>query len=218
VFGGDGLDIVAYAGQRAQYKATKLTYQGQSAWQLNDPVSGETDLLIGVEKLQFAQAFDGDPLSEVTLDVDGNPAIAFRLYRAAFAREPDLAGLGYWVDVLIQNQNNPSIAPDQNILLLDIASAFVGSAEFKALYGDDVSSGDYVLNLYKNTLGRDPLELNPATGTAYDQAGYEYWKSVLDAGATTRQHMFVFFSESKENRDAVADLIGQGIEYIPWGG
>ena len=218
VFGGDGLDIVAYAGQRAQYKATKLTYQGQSAWQLNDPVSGETDLLIGVEKLQFAQAFDGDPLSEVTLDVEGNPAIAFRLYRAAFAREPDLAGLGYWVDVLIQNQNNPSIAPDQNILLLDIASAFVGSAEFKALYGDDVSSGDYVLNLYKNTLGRDPLELNPATGTAYDQAGYEYWKSVLDAGATTRQHMFVFFSESKENRDAVADLIGQGIEYIPWGG
>jgi len=218
VFGGDGLDIVAYAGQRAQYKATKLTYQGQSAWQLNDPVSGETDLLIGVEKLQFAQAFDGDPLSEVTLDVDGNPAIAFRLYRAAFAREPDLAGLGYWVDVLIKNQNNPSIAPDQNILLLDIASAFVGSAEFKDLYGDDVSSGDYVLNLYKNTLGRNPLELNPVTGTAYDQAGYEYWKSVLDAGATTRQHMFVFFSESKENRDAVADLIGQGIEYIPWGG
>jgi hypothetical protein len=215
---GAGLDVAIYSGQRAQYQVTKTMFQGQNVWQLSDPVAGETDLLIGVEKLQFAQAFDGDPLSEVTLDVDGNPAIAFRLYRAAFAREPDLAGLGYWVDVLIQNQNNPSIAPDQNILLLDIASAFVGSAEFKALYGDDVSSGDYVLNLYKNTLGRDPLELNPATGTAYDQAGYEYWKSVLDAGATTRQHMFVFFSESKENRDAVADLIGQGIEYIPWGG
>jgi hypothetical protein len=30
--------------------------------------------------------------------------------------------------------------------------------------------------------------------------------------------MFVFFSESKENMDAVAKLIGQGVEYEPWYG
>ncbi|NBW26003.1 MAG: DUF4214 domain-containing protein [Betaproteobacteria bacterium] len=72
-------------------------------------------------------------------------------------------------------------------------------------------SGDYVLNLYKNTLGRNPLDTNPVTGLPYDAPGYEYWKSVLDAGFTTRQNMFVFFSESTENRNAVAELIGQGI-------
>lgn len=215
---GSGIDLAVYGGQRAQYQVTKLSYQGQSGWQVADPIAGETDILIGVEKLQFAQAFEEDPKSEVTLDVEGNPAVAFRLYRAAFAREPDLAGLGYWVDVLIQNKNDPTITPDQNLLLLDIASAFVGSEEFKSLYGDEVSAADYVLNLYKNTLGRDPLELNPATGQAYDQAGYDYWRSVLEAGYTTKQHMFVFFSESQENKDAVAGLIGQGVEYIPWAG
>ena len=218
VFGGDGIDTVIYAGERSQYKLTKTVFQGQQAWAVRDPIAGELDYLVGVEKLEFAQQFPEGPSSEVTLDIEGNPAVAFRLYRAAFAREPDLAGLGYWVDVLISNKNDPKIAPDQNLLLLDIASAFVGSPEFKSLYGDNVPSGDYVLNLYKNTLGRNPLDTNPVTGLPYDAPGYEYWKSVLDAGFTTRQNMFVFFSESTENRNAVAELIGQGIEYIPWSG
>ena len=95
VLGGGGLDTVFYEGQRSQYKVSKTTYQGQNAWQVSDPIEGEVDLLVGIEKLEFAQALPDNPASEVTLDIDGNPAIAFRLYRAAFAREPDLAGLGY---------------------------------------------------------------------------------------------------------------------------
>jgi hypothetical protein len=218
IFGGAGIDVVVYSEERSRYVVSKLATQSTIGWQVFDPLTNQTDTLFDVEKLEFGKAFEDSPQTEVSLDVEGNPAVAYRIYRAAFAREPDLAGLGYWVDVFEKNNNNPSIPPNENALLLEIVSAFVGSPEFKTLYGDDVSNDIYVLNLYQNTLGRNPLEVDPLTGLPFDLAGYNYWRDVLDQGLTTRQHMFVFFSESKENMDAVAKLIGQGVEYEPWYG
>jgi hypothetical protein len=217
--GGDGIDTAVFEKARSAYKTEKLVQYGTTLWKVTDLATGDVDELRNIEKLEFAKAtvsgYNNPVQTEVSLDVEGTPSVAYRLYRAAFNRDPDLAGLGYWIDVLTKTYN-PALAPDQNQVLLDSARDFVGSAEFKSIYGDTVSNATYVLNLYKNTLGRDPLAINPQTGKAFDAPGYEYWLSVLDQGYTSRQHMFVFFSESAENKAAVAQVIATGIEYVPF--
>jgi hypothetical protein len=216
--GGDGIDTAIFEKAKSAYKTVRFIQDNATVWKVTDLATGEVDELRHIEKLEFAKTQLAGSIAvqtEVSLDIDGTPAVAYRLYRAAFARDPDLAGLGYWIDILGKTYD-PALAPDQNQVLLDSARDFVGSSEFKSIYGDNVSNASYVLNLYKNTLGRDPLAPNPSTGKPYDEAGYRYWLSVLDGGYTSRQHMFVFFSESSENKAAVAPIIETGVEYIPF--
>ncbi len=201
------VDTAIYYGARKDFEIR----QDGTDWVLKDLFGNEgTDRLVDIERISFS----GSTLA-INQGAEAVPSVAYRLYRAAFNRDPDLAGLGYWIDVLTKTYN-PELAPDQNQVLLDSARDFVGSAEFKSIYGDTVSNATYVLNLYKNTLGRDPLAINPQTGKAFDAPGYEYWLSVLDQGYTSRQHMFVFFSESAENKAAVAPIIATGVEYVPF--
>ena len=126
---------------------------------------------------------------------------AYRLYQAAFDRAPDMDGLGYWIFQL-----------DQGVGLVEIADAFVRSDEFMGLYGEDPSDDDFVRLLYLNVLNREP-----------DQAGYEYWTEVLagdDKGGDvlSRAELLVQFSESAENQQNVATLIGVSIDFTPWAG
>lgn len=108
--------------------------------------------------------------------VDSNWAKAYRLYRAAFARKPDVAGLHYWVDVLNQGAD-----------LRRVAECFIDSEEFRALYPNG-GNKDFVTALYKNVLGREP-----------DLAGLAYWVGRLVVG-TARAELLVGFSESDENK------------------
>ena len=139
--------------------------------------------------------------------------MAYRLYKAAFARDPDLGGLGYWISALEQYLN-PNLSPEQNPYLLDVAKTFVESPEFKAKYGTDVDNANYIRNLDKNALGRDPLIPDPITGKTDE--GYTYWVGVLDAKAASRSDLFVYFSESTENKAAIEPIIATGVEYVPW--
>lgn len=197
--GGPGLDTAVYGGPRGAYR---VTLEAQTA-RLEGPEG--VDTLFDVERLRFGDLAVG-------LDLDGAAGAAYRLYRAAFAREPDLPGLGYWIDAL-----------DRGAALLDAARGFLGSAEFAALYGASPSIPDYVIALYVNVLGRNPLD--PVPGQEADQAGYEYWVAVLSGepwngvyyGQSTREQMLVDFSESAENRVNVAGLVAEGIDYLPWG-
>ena len=178
-----------------------------------------TDTLYSVERLLFsdrAYALDitptGDIDDPVTKGEGGNAGKAYRLYQAAFARTPDLEGLGYWISVV-----------DSGASLWNIADGFIGSDEFKSKYGDDPSNAEYTQALYANVLGRDP-----------DGFGYDYWNAVLSGepmpiddaygdlsgayvGQTTRQQMLVDFSESMENKALVIGVIGNGFEFLPWG-
>jgi hypothetical protein len=131
----------------------------------------------------------------VALDLDGVAAQAYRIYRAAFDRVPDLAGLGYWIDRL-----------DHDATLRDIADGFAHSQEFIDLYGSAASNADIVTRLYHNILHREP-----------DAAGYNYWLNILDTKQATLNYVLAFFSESAENQDGVAELIANGIAYTPYG-
>jgi hypothetical protein len=131
----------------------------------------------------------------VALDTDGAAGQAYRFYRAAFDRTPDLPGLGFWIGAM-----------DKGSSVQDLAAGFSTSKEFNDMYGG-ASNADIVSRLYHNVLHRTP-----------EQAGYDYWLHVLDNKQASLSDVLAAFSESAENKDAVADLIADGILFTPWHG
>ncbi len=127
----------------------------------------------------------------IALDLDGVAGKAYRLYRAAFGRTPDVAGLSYWIGSM-----------DAGASLESVATGFSQSAEFKALYGDNVTNADMVTRLYLNVLGRDG-----------EAAGVAYWNDVLDKKLATQVQVLASFSESAENKAALVPITKLGIAY-----
>jgi hypothetical protein len=147
----------------------------------------EADTLAGIETLQFEDA-------TVSLQIDGVAAQAYRLYQAAFNRTPDLGGLGYWIGRM-----------ELGTGLLDVAAAFIGSQEFIGMYGAKPANGDFLSKVYQNILHRAP-----------DQAGFDYWLGVMNAGLSATD-VLAQFSESGENIAALAGVLEGGIAYTPYG-
>jgi len=117
---------------------------------------------------------------------DGNVATAYRLYRAALAREPDRGGLANWTDVV-----------DRGVPLDQIARAFLTSPEFAGKYGA-LGDAAFVTAMYRNALGRLP-----------DAEGQASWTQAL-AGGLSRAALLVGFSDSTENRAATATATHDG--------
>jgi Ca2+-binding RTX toxin-like protein len=187
LIGGAGRDTAVYGGKAADYKIS----HDAAGWHVADQRSGGdgSDTLQGVERLAFAD-------QAVALDLDGIAAQAYRIYRAAFDREPDLGGLGFWIAKL-----------DAGLSLEDAAMGFIQSQEFTDLYRNAAGNDDIVMRLYHNILHRDP-----------DPGGYQFWVDVLDNKQAPLQAVLASFSDSKENVEAVLELIGNGIVYTPYGG
>ena len=113
----------------------------------------------------------------------------FRLYNASFKRLPDADGLKYWIDNFSSGRNTIRV----------VASSFLGSAEFKQRYGEDVSDATFVNTLYKNVLGREA-----------DASGLLYWTTQLMTGAETRYEALLGFADSAENKALFTDMTGFG--------
>lgn len=144
---------------------------------------GATQSLGAVNRIRFAD-------SVLALDVDGAAGKGYRIYQAAFNRVPDSQGLGYWIGWL-----------DRGLRLLDVASGFVNSAEFNALYGENSSDETFVTRLYNNVLHREP-----------EPGGFAFWINSLRVGVS-RAQVLADFSESAENKGGVAQAISNGISY-----
>jgi Ca2+-binding RTX toxin-like protein len=184
--GGAGVDTALYAGVQSRYLVTSAP----DGFHVMDLLGGEgTDTLIGVERVMFSD-------SALALDIDGVAGQAYRLYRAAFDRAPELTGMGYWLKQM-----------DQGATLEQVATSFIASNEFVALYGAAPSNAEIVERMYRNVLHRAP-----------EQAGYEYWVDILNGKKASLASVLVNFSEGGENKAAVAELIGQGISFLPFGG
>ncbi|HWJ96208.1 MAG TPA: FG-GAP-like repeat-containing protein, partial [Telluria sp.] len=134
--GGAGIDVLVLDGAKAGYAVTARmngsaeVVQSAHAWNHAD--------LTGVERLRFADA-------AVALDIAGNAGKAYRIYQAAFDRQPDPEGLGFWINAM-----------DHGMSLADIAAGFIGSNEFIQRYGDKPAAADLVGRLYQNILHRAP--------------------------------------------------------------
>lgn len=184
--GGAGLDHAVYSGARAAYTVARV----EGGFVALD-VSGRDgrDTLRDIERLQFA---DGS----LALDVDGVAGQAYRIYQAAFARQPDEAGLGYWIDRM-----------DGGITLADVAAGFVSSAEFTARYGATPSNRELVEKFYLNVLQRPG-----------DAEGIAYWVDALDSRVASVADVLMGFSESLENQLALVGVTENGIAYHAFGG
>lgn len=180
--GGIGLDQWSVGTALTGFDIT----QTATGIQLTRTASGESAVCEGIESIRFTDA-------QLTVSVD--PTLvqeqAYRLYKAAFDRQPDLKGLGFWIDALESGAS----------LVQDAAQGFVNSVEFQRLYGADPSAPDFVTRLYQNVLDRNP-----------EGAGYQFWLDSLAQGVS-RAQVLADFSESIENQNNVAELIAHGIVY-----
>ncbi|MBC3908854.1 DUF4214 domain-containing protein [Undibacterium umbellatum] len=182
--GGAGLDIAIYAGKRSDFN---ISPSGAN-FTVQDKTGAEgTDTVNQLERLQFADM-------SVALDINSTAGVAYRIYQAAFNRTPDLPGLGYWIGQM-----------DKGSTLNQVAASFVISAEFKQLYGANISDNAFLTALYSNVLHRAP-----------DQAGFDYWNGQVSKGMT-RADILASFSESAENQVQVIAKIQNGIDFIPFG-
>ena len=183
--GGDGLDSVVVKSTRQE---TNITFDKLSKkWTVTSDSDG-VDSLSNVERIVFDD-------QAVALDIDGNAGQAYRLYKAAFDRDPmqgDTTGLGFWIN-----------ASDNGVGLVDISNDFITSSEFKSLYGEAPSNAEFLTALYNNVLDRSP-----------DGDGYEWWLTQMESNPDLSwAQLLTDFSESNENYQNVESLVEKGIVY-----
>jgi len=188
VDGGLGIDTVKLAGAQADYTVKRASAASSFQYTVTD-TSGAASTLVNVERIVFGNA-------TVALDVEGNAGQAYRLYQAAFARTPDSGGLGFWIDAM-----------DKGMSVKDVAAAFISQNEFKSAYGGSQSNLELVTRFYQNILGRAP-----------EEAGRDFWVRNLDSKTMGVAEVLAAISESLENKTGLAEIIGNGFAYTPWGG
>ncbi len=135
-----------------------------------EPTSAEVSLLAHA-------VVDGGLANAIVPYVDSASSVAQidRLYVAYFLRRPDFGGLQYWLGI---RGSGTSVT--------QIADSFADGDEFKARYGS-LTFGDFVDQLYRDVLSREP-----------DEAGKAYWLAELAAGRVTRGNIVVQFTEGAE--------------------
>jgi hypothetical protein len=139
---------------------------------IKDMIDGRDglDILMSIERLIFK---DMNVIVDV---VSANGPAAYRLYGGAFDRTPDEGGFRYWAQTL-----------DAGVSLNQVAGAFIGSAEFTARYGNNLSNSAFVDALYQNVLHRPG-----------EAAGVAYWNDVLNKNLGSRSDLLVSFTQLPE--------------------
>lgn len=180
VEGGAGLDTVVYASLHSQYVVTVGLPQ-TTVGNLAD--ASDIDALAGIERLSFV-----DGMLAIDVGAGQVSGSAYRLYQAAFDRQPDIAGLNYWIDRM-----------DSGMSLQDVAQSFGQSPEFQGLFGVAPRNETLITSYYLNVLDREP-----------DESGYAYWLDEMSGGLSA-SGMLASFSESMENQLKVSGALENGI-------
>lgn len=178
IYGGGGIDFVTFSGPKSGYTISRRDAQTVD---VTDRATGLKDVLWDVERLIFT-----DVRTSLTTAEDGP---VYRMYRAAFDRAPDPAGMGYQLSSVYDG-----------LSLVGLAQNFIASPEFQRTYGA-LNDPQFVTQLYQNVLHRAP-----------DASGLAFYTSSLSRG-TSRADVLVGFSESPENQAAVIGIIANGIDY-----
>lgn len=172
-----------FAGQFAEY--TIIRQDGR--YFVTNKASGiVTPLAADIQRIKFSD-------TSVALDIDGNAGQVYRLYRAAFDRQPDTGGLGYQIGAM-------EIA---GLNLTQVSQNFINSPEFSGRYGS-LDNERFVIQLYLNVLKRAP-----------DADGLAFHVSNIASGRLSRAQVLIGFSESPENQEQVLEGIQQGMAYVP---
>ncbi|MES2899717.1 MAG: DUF4214 domain-containing protein [Pseudomonadota bacterium] len=188
--GGSGLDTAVFEQVRSFYDFSRVggNLVINNTGIVSTPLY-QQDTVVSVERAKFGS-------ESWAFDIDGVGGQVYRLYEAAFNRAPDKVGLGFWMAMV-----------DRGALgMAEVSQAFVLSPEFAALYAN-ASNAELVTRLYQNLFEREP-----------DPVGKAFWVKVLDDKLASLATVLTQMSESAENQANLAQLIGYGVEYIPYGG
>ncbi|MBC7802121.1 MAG: DUF4214 domain-containing protein [Gemmatimonadaceae bacterium] len=134
------------------------------------------ETLAGISESAENRAATAGQVSRGLWDISETSGQVARLYDTALGRRPDAGGLGFWTRTI-----------DGGAALVDLANAFVSSAEFQSTYGA-LDNRAFVNAIYLNTLDR-----------AGEADGVNFWTGVLNGG-TSRAEVVVSFSESVEHQ------------------
>ncbi|WP_181690009.1 DUF4214 domain-containing protein [Stutzerimonas zhaodongensis] len=177
---GAGLDTLIYPLSHEHYRI----WIDETTVQVARPdMLADSDVLIDVERLRF-----DDGVLALDVGAGETAGSAYRLYQAAFDRQPEQDGLAYWIELM-----------DAGLGSQEVASRFVGSREFGGLYGIQPTAEILITGYYQNVLDRAP-----------EASGYTYWQGRMEAGLDAAE-MLVLFSESNENLIKTAGMIDEGI-------
>lgn len=185
--GGAGLDMVAYFVDAFTYGLRDVEVNGSQVTLLINNAGG------GVYRHEY-QDVERFILNGRGFATDVGPGenagSAYRVYQAAFNREPDLPGLRYWLEAM-----------DFGDSLVDIAGAFTGTPEYQHFYGANPTPETLVWGHYRNVLGRDP-----------EEGGFNYWVNEMKTGeGFTAAVLLASFAESAENIALVAPKLEDGL-------
>ena len=182
--GGLGLDTVVYNGPMERYSITK----SGNRYVVSEPTgSDDTDYLANIERLQFSNA-------KVALDMTGNAGDAARLIGAllgpSYVKDKALAGV---VIGLL----------DQNYSTQTIATLGLGTSTYIGLAGSS-SNEDFVKHVFKNVIGRPPVE-----------AELQTYVGMLSAG-TSQAALAVMAAETEFTAEKIGltGLVLNGWEFI----
>jgi hypothetical protein len=206
-YGGDGVDTLVLMSARTEFdlKAVNTVWNEDTkandlkGFEILNSTTGEKLMELNeVERVQFTD-------TNIALDTDGATSAGgiYRLYKAAFDREPDTGGLGYWIGRADSGVKSA----------VEIAVDFTWSTEFQNLYGitttDNYGTGsdvkDLVTGFYENVLDRSP-----------DAGGLDYYTGVIEFNEKTVGRVLAEISDSKENYDNTITDIQNGIPYDLW--
>ncbi|MDP3672952.1 MAG: DUF4214 domain-containing protein [Telluria sp.] len=196
--GAGGIDTAAFSGSIANFKIEKV---GNAVY-VTDRQSGQgTDVLTGVEKLQFQDMSVDLTVQDVAAAVSGARLQAVvELYVGFFNRVPDAEGLNFWLGQMNQGMTTAQVADSFYTAALQF-SDFTG-------YSTGMTSEDFIKVIYKNVLGR----------TSVDAGGLEYWSEALAQGTETRGSLLEAILESAHTFDGnaqygwVAELLSNKFE------
>ncbi len=186
----NGFAAVLEDGQLLYRSAPGFAGTDTIRYTLNDGAGG-TDT--GVATVTVAEPAPGDGLT-----VAEAQRVAY-LYEAALDRDGDidLPGLNFWIDAR---------EGEDGFSIVEVAGFFLDNPEFRAAFGEalDPTAPDYlddfalVTALYENVLDREA-----------DEAGRDFWLSVLERPDVDRAQLVLFFADSPENLTGsafIADL------------
>lgn len=215
-----GADVVLLDGTRSDY-SVQVTAAGtttiiNTSTKQSITVTGETYIVFDGNELSAGTAggaytTNGSAYiySQAYFIETGTNAEIAEIYNAALGREPDLAGLEYWIN---HYKSDVSSGMTSAQALTEVSQGFLTSNEFTKLMGGtgagDTANATYIASLsdtafltelYQNILDRAP-----------DASGLQYWLNDL-AGGDSRANVLVGFATSVENIARVSAVAGSSV-------
>lgn len=155
-----GLMYAQYAGGNDSNVATAINNAVESRISAAEALKAAVATLNSASSVAAANAQSTTQAAAATPVEQRRVEIA-QLYAALLNRAPDLSGLNYYVNMLLNG------GPALNV----IADSLYGSTEGQAIYPATLTNEQFITKLYQTALGRTP-----------DAAGLNYWLSTFTPG------------------------------------